>query len=93
MREVMIVKANVVIINPDDNVAVALVDIKKGEAIHLPDNSEFAARSDIPFSHKTAIRGITRGEEIMKYGEVIGKAGEEIAKGELVHTHNLVVCD
>jgi altronate dehydratase len=87
------VKANVVIINPDDNVAVALADIKKGEAIHLPDDSEFAAQNDIPFSHKIALREISCGEEIIKYGEVIGKAGEEIKKGELVHTHNLVVWD
>ncbi|RLG06284.1 MAG: D-galactarate dehydratase, partial [Thaumarchaeota archaeon] len=50
---------------------------------------ELVARSDIPFGHKLAIREIPRGEEIIKYGEVIGRATRDIEIGEHVHVHNV----
>ena len=84
-------KANVIIINPSDNVAVALTDIGKGEKILIPDELEMEAVNDIPFSHKAALRDIGAGERIIKYGEVIGQAKEDIARGDWVHTHNLTV--
>ena len=86
-------KPNVVIINARDNVAVALTDIKKGEAIYLPEDFELEAQGDIPFSHKIALKDFSAREEIIKYGEVIGQAKGEIRKGDWVHTHNLVVQD
>lgn len=86
-------KANVIIINPADNVAVALVDIRKGERVILPGDLELEAMNDIPFSHKVALRDLGEGEDIVKYGEVIGQAKEGITKGDWVHTHNLVVED
>jgi altronate dehydratase len=85
------VKANVIIINPADNVAVALADIGKGEKVLIPDEIEMEAVNDIPFSHKVALQDIAAGERIVKYGEIIGQAREDIAKGDWVHTHNLVV--
>ena len=44
---------------------------------------------DIPAGHKIALRDISRGEKIIKYGEVIGVAKEDIKKGEWVHVHNV----
>ena len=84
-------KPNVIIIHPSDNVAVTLTDITRGDAVRLPEAGELTAVQDIPFSHKIALRDFSRGDEIVKYGEVIGQAGEEIARGDWVHTHNLVV--
>ncbi len=43
----------------------------------------------IRFGHKFAIRTIPRGEPILKYGQPIGVATEEIAAGRHVHVHNL----
>ncbi len=40
-------------------------------------------------SHKYALRDIKRGENIIKYGQPIGHATEDIAKGDHVHTHNV----
>lgn len=40
-------------------------------------------------SHKYALRDIVKGENVIKYGEVIGHAVADIKKGEHVHTHNL----
>ena len=43
----------------------------------------------IPAGHKYALRPISMGEYVIKYGEIIGKATQDIAKGEWVHTHNV----
>lgn len=43
---------------------------------------------DIPFGHKFAIMPINEGKEVVKYGETIGRATEDITPGEWVHTHN-----
>ena len=39
--------------------------------------------------HKYALRDIRAGENVIKYGNPIGHATEDIAKGQHVHTHNL----
>lgn len=39
--------------------------------------------------HKYAIRDVTAGEQIIKYGFPIGVASENIRSGEQVHSHNL----
>ena len=39
--------------------------------------------------HKYALCDIKEGENIIKYGNPIGRATEDIKKGEHVHTHNL----
>ena len=39
--------------------------------------------------HKTALRDIKKGENIIKYGYPIGHALEDIKAGEHVHTHNI----
>lgn len=43
----------------------------------------------IPAGHKFAFKNIKKGEYVIKYGEIIGKATADITKGEWVHTHNL----
>jgi len=86
-------KPNVLIINEKDNVAVALTDIGSGETVVLPDEREIAALNDIPFSHKVALKDFSRDSDIIKYGEVIGQAREDIKQGDWVHAHNLLVQD
>ena len=43
----------------------------------------------VPAGHKYALRAIAEGEAVIKYGEIIGRATQNIAKGEWVHTHNV----
>lgn len=43
----------------------------------------------IPAGHKYALCDIQKGAYIIKYGEIIGKATENIKKGAWVHTHNV----
>ena len=47
-------------------------------------------KENIPAGHKFALKDIKRGEYVIKYGEIIGRATEDIKKGEWVHTHNVI---
>lgn len=42
------------------------------------------------YQHKFAVRDIGQGEQVLKYGEVIGEATRPIKAGEHVHVHNMV---
>ena len=43
----------------------------------------------IPAGHKYALCDIKKGEFVVKYGSVIGRATTDIKTGEWVHTHNV----
>ncbi len=43
----------------------------------------------IPAGHKFALRDILKGETVIKYGQIIGRASSDIKKGDWVHTHNV----
>lgn len=80
------------IISGKDNVATALEDIDAGAPIAArlgQEVVEVAALEKIPFGFKVALREIGVGDEVYKYGEVIGRASQPIKKGELVHIHNV----
>ena len=55
------------------------------------DNSTFRLKSrhDIPIGHKVALRDIKKGDTIIKYGEDIGQAKADIAKGAHLHVQNV----
>lgn len=78
-----------------DTVGVVVVEnLKAGTemlAVVTADNSSFAvaSRADIPIGHKVALKDIRKGDTIWKYGQDIGKAVADIAKGEHVHVHNV----
>ncbi len=85
-------KISAIVIDQRDNVAVALFAIKRGERVTIrigEEARELVAKSDIPFGHKLAVKDISKGEEIIKYGEVIGRATKDIEVGEHVHIHNV----
>lgn len=75
---------NTIIINPLDNVAVALVDLKKGET-----HEGVVLVENITKGHKFALTAIKKGEKIIKYGNPIAYATQDISVGEHVHTHNV----
>jgi len=81
--------ARALVIHPDDNVAVALADLAKGEAVVLEGRAPLHLRDPIPFGHKLALVDIPAGGAVRKYGEAIGRASRAIQVGEHVHVHNL----
>ncbi len=78
-----------------DTVGVVVVeDLKAGTdmaVVVTADDSSFnlKARMDVPIGHKVALVDIKSGDTVIKYGQDIGKAVADIAKGEHVHVHNL----
>jgi altronate hydrolase len=72
-----------IIINPLDNVAVALTDLKKGETYE-----GVTLKEDITKGHKFTLRDVKSGEQIIKYGNSIACATADIPAGCHVHTHN-----
>jgi altronate dehydratase len=82
-------KDNILIINGRDNVAVALRTMVVGELASAKGIEAFPVLEAIPASHKIALRDISGGEEIIKYGEIVAVSARPIKKGTWVHTHNL----
>jgi altronate dehydratase small subunit len=79
-------------INPADNVAVVLADVKPGDPISVTTDGEavrLEARQAIAFGHKVALADIHTDQPIIKYGEEIGRALTEIGAGDWIHLHNL----
>lgn len=77
-----------------DYVGVAVQDIKTGEevlGVDLHEGKEYRVKAnhDIPLGHKIALRAVNKDEAVIKYGENIGNAKDEISVGDWVHTHNL----
>ena len=82
--------SRVLILNPADDIAVALDDIVAGET---PEGLETPARADIATGHKIARRPVAAGGVVRRYGQVIGRAKGDIAAGDHVHVHNLAMAD
>ncbi len=84
--------ASAVVISEQDNVATATRNIAAGEKITVNignKSTELLIKDNIRFLHKFASREIKKGENVLKYGAVIGEATQNISPGEHVHTHNV----
>lgn len=81
------------LMNEKDNVAVVLDNIEIGDIIKISHNGsiyyEVEALDNIETFHKVAVKDIKLGEEVLKYGEVIGKAIKDIRLGEHSHINNI----
>ena len=72
----------------EDTVVTALDDLDRGQRVVVDDRS-IELVEPIPFGHKFSIQHLDDGEEIVKYGSVVGRASEPIAPGTWVHVHNV----
>lgn len=81
-----------VILSDKDNVATSLVELAVADEVAVPlagETHTVRINDVIPFGHKFAIRALVKGDEVLKYGEVIGRASQAITPGDWVHTHNV----
>ncbi len=79
-------------ISNKDNVATSLANAESGAAVQVRLGKEvksIKALEKIPFGFKIAVADIAKGSKIIKYGESIGIASEDIKQGQLVHVHNI----
>src|SRR4051812_38826783 len=77
-----------ILLNRQDNIAVARVVLSPGQRIQIGDRSLTASETIQP-GHKVAIADIEAGDPVFRYGEVIGFARVFIPSGSHVHEHNL----
>ncbi|MFH1123446.1 MAG: UxaA family hydrolase [Pseudomonadota bacterium] len=85
---------NAIQIDEKDNVATVTGHAIEGEALEIlnPDGAvilQTKTSENLPFGHKIAVKDIGRGVNVVKYGEVIGAASQDIPAGRWVHTHNV----
>ena len=80
---------------PKDSVGVVVVDqILAGEEVigwvmETDETISMNATEEVPLGHKLALKDISVGETIFKYGQDIGKAVGDIRHGGHVHVQNV----
>ncbi len=79
---------NFIKIHPSDLVAVALTPLSAGAKIQAGEQT-VTLLEDIPQGHKFALSAIPAGNPIIKYGNPIGVAKQDIPTGSWVHIHNI----
>jgi altronate dehydratase small subunit len=80
-----------IVLNRADNVATLIDAGRAGETCQLQgeSNGEVKLLQDVPFGHKLCIKETATGGDVLKYGQVIGKASKALKIGEHTHTHNV----
>ena len=84
---------NAVHVDDRDSCVVVVEEVKQSQVISYyngnKEGESVIADQDIPVYHKAAIREIRQGEPVIKYGEPIGYATQDIHVGDHVHIHNV----
>jgi altronate hydrolase len=81
-------------LHPGDDVVITRRSAKPGERWTSEDGQQsVAAKQAIDLGHKLAIRAVSSGGPVRKYGQIIGYATEAIEPGDWVHLHNLGMGD
>lgn len=78
----------VLLIHENDNLMVALKDLKKGEVVKWQEQS-YELVTDVSAKHKFATEALTVGEIVSMYSVPVGKATKPIQKGEVVTVDNI----
>ncbi|MDQ6421653.1 UxaA family hydrolase [Paenibacillus sp. LHD-117] len=84
--------ADALTVHDRDQVATALRDLSEGDTAWIRHGETLISiklLGHVAFGHKIAIMNIPKGSDVRKYGEVIGRATEEIEAGMHVHIHNV----
>lgn len=77
-----------------DEVGVVVVEevqaaqVISGWSMETNETIEIKTLDPIPLGHKIALTDISKGSDVIKYGEVIGQAIADIPAGSHLHTHN-----
>ncbi|MFW5826899.1 MAG: UxaA family hydrolase [Alkalispirochaeta sp.] len=85
-------KQDAIMITSRDNVATALRDLEANETCRLVAESKslsVTVKGPIDYGHKFAVVDIPKGTDIIKYGEVIGRATSDIPQGAHAHIENI----
>ncbi len=79
-------------ISEKDNVVTVVADCDAGDEVTVKfknTETKYQCNQEVPFGHKIATVDIPKGDAVIKYGETIGSASQNIKKGDWVHNHNV----
>lgn len=81
-------------IHEKDNVVVVIEETEAADHVCYEEtvgtSVTISALESVPMFHKIASQDIAKGTAVIKYGEHIGVAGEDIKRGQHVHVHNVL---
>ncbi|OYW81216.1 MAG: altronate hydrolase, partial [Asticcacaulis sp. 32-58-5] len=77
-------------VHDSDHVVIAVEDLPSGSVVEIDGQPPLVLEADIPKGHKLALYDIPAGQEVRKFGFVIGHASADIKRGAHIHSHNLV---
>ncbi len=81
-------KQNNLKVHPDDNVIVALTDLKKNDSI--TNNGEIIVlQDDVKAKHKFTTVALPAGAEVIMYGVLVGIVQSDLEKGSLITIENV----
>jgi len=80
--------ANILKVHPDDNVIVALQDLRAGQEVQY-NGQIYTLAHDVPIKHKFTTEELAVGDELIMYGVLVGKAMQPIPKGGRISTENV----
>lgn len=81
-------KNSYLLINPNDNVIVALKDLPKGTIIYHSENA-VELKENIPQKHKIYLQDFKTGSSIYMYGVLVGTTTQDVQQGSQMTTANL----
>lgn len=71
----------------NDNVAIAIKDLKKGTDV----GDGIILNEDIPQAHKLALVDIKKGDPVIRYNVLLGYANEDIKKGDWINEFKITL--
>ena len=82
-------------LNQRDSLVVAVDSLEQTQEVAVsvdgapgPDPTRIRPRIRVPRGHKMAIAKIEKGQPVLKFGQIIGFASDDILPGDHIHTHN-----
>ena len=75
-------------LDSDDNVLIALTDLRAGDRIEFGDKA-YILPKNVPAKHKFAMNDLAVGDDVVMYGVLVGRAARPIAVGEVLTTTNI----
>ena len=79
------------LMSPEDNCLIARLELKAGATVAI-DGQAVTLAQDVHLGHKVARRDLRPGDQVLRYGAIIGVATAPVAIGAHIHTHNLESC-
>ena len=81
-------KNKLIKVHPEDNVAIALVDLWQGDKLEF-EGEEVIILSDVKAKHKITMVDLQPEDKIFMYGVLVGKATENIKRGDVLTVDNV----